>query len=98
MIPKEKRTERMNNLELAKAMHTVVKFMNHEDAEEAFAYILPPDATEDDFLGVAEDAEEMEAMCQSFRRVIRWWGKHGWFTNYAGNEPPFNAYGADKEG
>lgn len=81
------------NVELLKAMDTVVSFMNDEMAMGPWLMTgVPDDADEDDFEFIASDDELMDVACACFGMVMREYSKAGWFTNHGG-EPPFVAYG-----
>ena len=81
------------NIELLKAMDTVVGYLN--DGEAAGPWLtcgVPDGATDDDYEHIASDDELMDWACASFGRVMRMASKDGWFTGF-GSEPPFVAYG-----
>lgn len=82
-----------NNVELLKAMDTVVRYMNDEMAIEPWLMTGVPDgATEDDYEQMASDDELMDWACGCFGMVMRGFSKSGWFTNYGG-DAPLMAYG-----
>ena len=78
------------NMELAKAMNTVVTAMNDESAEEVWLYVWPDGADDDDVREMADDPEMMELLCKGFRSLVGSHGRAG-FCPGAGLE----AYGCD---
>ena len=79
MINKE--TIKKENLELAKAMHTIIQACNNEEAY--FRWIvgwIPDEPCEDDFEDLAEDEENMAEQCELFRSIIKQYGKDGFYT------------------
>lgn len=86
------------NIELLKAMDTVVSYLNDEEAIEPWLMCGVPDgADHDDYEDIASDDELMDLACATFGRVMRTASKDGWFTNYA-MEGPCRAYGAVERG
>ena len=82
-----------NNVELLKAMDTVVMYLNDESAEDGWRMVGVPDgACGEDYEDMASDDDCMESACACFGRIMRRFSKDGWFTNYEA-EPPFVAYG-----
>lgn len=81
------------NIELLRAMDTVVRCMNDEEAIGPWLMGGVPDGANDvDYEDMASDDELMDWACGCFGRVVRSFSKSGWFTNYGG-EPPYVAYG-----
>lgn len=82
-----------NNIELLRAMDTVVRYLN--DGEAIGPWLMcgvPDEASDEDYEDIAEDDEMMDAACAAFGRVMRRASVDGWFTNFGG-KPPFVAYG-----
>ena len=69
-----------NNVELVRAMNTVISFLNDEGAIEPWLMDYPDGADEDDLCCIAEDNELMDWLCANFKERIRRSGKHGWYT------------------
>ena len=70
------------NLELVKAMHTIVCSINDERAYYCnWIYRMPDGATEEDFEYFAEDDEEMKELCECFRRIIKKYGDSGFVSS-----------------
>ena len=92
----KKATGRMlaNNIELLKAMHQVVSWMNHEDAYNWWIMTVHDGANEDDFEFIGADPEEMQHVCKVFRRIVGRFGKDGWCT-YVPGEGPCKAFGEE---
>ena len=86
------------NIELLKAMDTVVSYLNNEEAIEPWLMCGVPDgADHDDYESIASDDELMDLACATFGLVMRIASMYGWFTNYA-MEGPYRAYGAVERG
>ena len=82
-----------NNIELLRAMDTVVGYLNDGEAIDPWLMCGVPDgANDEDYEYIAENDELMDAACASFGTVMRRASEDGWFTNYC-CEPPFVAYG-----
>ncbi len=58
-------------IEIVKAMNTIVTCMNDEDAYFRWIYIVPDQATEDDFEFIAEDEEEFESTVRAFGIICK---------------------------
>lgn len=81
------------NFELLKAMETVVRSMNNDEAIEPWLMCGVPDGADDDeIMEMAADDDSMEWACASFGRIMRRFSKDGWFTDYGGEQRPV-AYG-----
>ena len=82
------------NVELLKAMHEIVSYMNHEAAYEWWILTVPDGANEDDFEFIGSDPDEMDHACRLFRRIVGRFGKDGWCT-YSQDEGPLRSFGED---
>ncbi len=58
-------------IEIIKAMNTIVTCMNDENAYMRWIYIVPDQATEDDFEFIAEDEEEFESAVRAFGIIAK---------------------------
>lgn len=58
-------------IELVKAMNTIITCINDEDAYMEWIYIVPDQATEDDFEFIAEDDEEFEDAVRAFGIICK---------------------------
>ena len=78
------------NAELIKAMDTVVRYLNNEEAVEPWLMCGLPDGGDDrDCEDIGSDPEMMDVACSCFGRIMRRASKDGWFTF----DGPFRAYG-----
>jgi hypothetical protein len=63
-------------LETVKAMHQIVSYMNDEDAYMSWINLVPDQATEEDFVDLAEN--DMDEVAKLFREILARFGKSGW--------------------
>ena len=56
---------------LLKAMHTIMLCMNDENAYVRWTYMMPDEATEDDFRFIAQDDEEFEDVVKAFGLIMK---------------------------
>lgn len=68
------------NLELVKAMHTVIQAMNNEEAYCSWIYTVPDMPSEDDFIDIASNTDDMDDVCGVFTALIKHYGEDGYFT------------------
>ena len=72
--------EQRRNFELIKAMHTVVMYLNDEEAIEPWFYAYPDGADDEELMEMAGDMESMDFLCANFGRRIAQGAENGWFT------------------
>lgn len=82
--------------ELLKAMNTLIKAMNDEEAYYTWCYVIPDGADDDELREISfdEDEEVFRDACQTFRRICNESLKHGFFLGGFGQ--PGGLYGAKK--
>jgi len=69
------------NFELIKAMHTVVIYMNNEDAIEPWFFAYPDGADDEELMDMAGDSELMDDLAGNFRRRMAQGMDDGWITS-----------------
>jgi len=79
------------NLELVKAMHTVIKAMNNEEAYCSWINTVPDEPSDDDFYFIAGNDDSMNEVCTDFWLIVRAYGSDGF---YVGGD---KAYGGKEE-
>jgi len=63
-------------LAVVKAMHTIVSYMNDEESYISWINLVPDQATEEDFVDLAEN--DIDDVCKLFREILANHGKYGW--------------------
>lgn len=65
-------------LDALKGMNLMVRNMNDERAYyDAWIWLVPDEADEDDLIDIAEDAEDFNRVVQQFLFIVRTYSKHG---------------------
>lgn len=64
--------------EILKMMHELVINMNNENAYMSWIYLVPDEATEEDFMDIAEDESDFDEVCHMFNVLVRKYGKDGY--------------------
>jgi len=67
--------------EITKAMHTIVRLMNNEDAYMQWILIVPDEASDEDLWDVAEDDELFADACGAFKSIMKHFGKDGFYID-----------------
>ena len=89
-----------NSVELLKCMNEVVAYLDDDRAYESWIWTVPDGADDDDYESIAEDSDEMDHVCRSFRQIVGHYGKDGWCTaalEADGHFGHLQSYGADAE-
>ena len=84
----------LQKFELLKAMNTIVKYMNDEDAYSRWILTVPDAADDDELMEIAgdEDDEIFGEACKEFRRIVNKYMPEGLFVG--GYPNPGFVYGA----
>ena len=68
--------------EALKSMNTIIKSMNDESAYNAWIYIIPDGADDDELMEIAEEDEEsFEDACKLFAELVRKYMKYGLYID-----------------
>lgn len=64
-------------IKLLQAMHTLILYMNDENAYMEWIYLVPDQPSDEDFLDMAEDTLLYGEACREFRRLVGVYGDSG---------------------
>ena len=56
--------------EIVKAMHTIIKSMNNENAYMRWIYIVPDEASNEDLMDIAQSDELFADTCNAFKSIF----------------------------
>ena len=84
----------MEKFELLKAMHTLVKAMNDENAYLTWINVIPDGADDAELIEIAADDDEeiYRDACNTFRRICNAYARYGFYLGGYGR--PCGLYGA----
>ena len=83
-----------DRIELLKAMHTIVCNFNHENAYMSWINLVPDCPSEEDFVDMAEDDDDMDEAVKLFFALIKRYGKYGLVVQGDWNQHEFKNFGA----
>lgn len=67
-----------NRIEILKAMHTIMTYMNNENAYWSLVTLgVPDEPQEDDFESIAEDEDSFNEVAEHFTEVFKEYSKDG---------------------
>jgi hypothetical protein len=67
-----------NRIEILKAMHTIMTYMNNENAYWSWVTLgVPDEPQEDDFESIAEDEDSFNEVAEHFTEVFKEYSKDG---------------------
>lgn len=68
--------------EALKSMNTIIKSMNDESAYDAWIYIIPDEADDDELMEIAEKDEDIfKDACNLFAKLIKRYMKYGLYVD-----------------
>ncbi len=76
--------ELVKRFEQTKAMHTIVRNLNDENAYMRWIELVPDEATEEDLVDIADDDELFDEACGLFTRLVARYGKDGYVVGTNG--------------
>ena len=71
--------DELNRYEVIKSMHKIICNMNNEEAYLRWIYLVPDEATDDDFRSIASNKNLMADCEQVFCKIIEDYGKDGFY-------------------
>ena len=75
-------TSTNEKFETLRSMNTIVKNMNDESAYDAWIYIIPDGADDDELQEIAEEDEEsFEDACKLFTKLVKRYMKYGLYID-----------------
>ena len=75
-------TSTNEKFEALRSMNTIIKNMNDESAYDAWIYIIPDGADDDELMEIAEEDEEsFEDACNLFAKLIKRYMKYGLYID-----------------
>ena len=75
-------TNTNEKFEALRSMNTIIKNMNDESAYNAWIYIIPDGADDDELMEIAEEDEEsFEDACNLFAKLIKRYMKYGLYID-----------------
>ena len=75
-------TNTNEKFEPLKSMNTIIKNMNDESAYDAWIYIIPDGADDDELMEIAEEDEEsFEDACKLFAKLVKKNMKYGLYID-----------------
>ena len=76
----EQRTK-LDRIKMLESMHYLISSLNDENAYyNAWIYVMPDGATDDDFADIAEDNKLYDEVCALFTRLIKRYGDSGYYA------------------
>ena len=75
-------TNTNEKFEALRSMNTIIKNMNDESAYNAWIYIIPDGADDDELMEIAEEDEEsFKDACNLFAKLVRKYMKYGLYID-----------------
>ena len=75
-------TSTNEKFETLRSMNTIIKNMNDESAYDAWIYIIPDGADDDELQEIAEEDEEsFEDACKLFAELVKKYMKYGLYVD-----------------
>ena len=75
-------TNTNEKFETLRSMNTIVKNMNDESAYDAWIYIIPDGADDDELMEIAEEDEDsFKDACNLFAKLVRKYMKYGLYID-----------------
>lgn len=75
-------TNTNEKFETLRSMNTIIKNMNDESAYDAWIYIIPDGADDDELMEIAkEDEESFEDACKLFAKLVNKYMKYGLYVD-----------------
>lgn len=75
-------TSTNEKFETLRSMNTIIKNMNDESAYDAWIYIIPDGADDDELMEIAEEDEEsFEDACNLFAKLVNKYMKYGLYVD-----------------
>ena len=75
-------TSTNEKFETLRSMNTIIKSMNDESAYDAWIYIIPDGADDDELQEIAEEDEEsFEDACKLFAKLVNKYMKYGLYVD-----------------
>ena len=71
----------LERYKLMKAMHTIVRTMNNEDAYYEWINIVPDEADDNELMDIAQDDELFADSCNAFKSIMQVYGDDGFCNN-----------------
>ena len=67
--------------EIVKAMHTIIKSMNNENAYMRWIYIVPDEASNEDLMDIAQSDELFADTCNAFKSIFTDYNASGLYVD-----------------
>lgn len=75
-------TNTNEKFEALRSMNTIIKNMNDESAYDAWIYIIPDGADDDELMEIAEEDEEsFKDACKLFTKLVKKYMKYGLYID-----------------
>lgn len=75
-------TSTNEKFETLRSMNTIIKNMNDESAYDAWIYIIPDGADDDELMEIAEEDEDsFKDACNLFAKLVRKYMKYGLYID-----------------
>ena len=75
-------TNTNEKFEALRSMNTIIKSMNDESAYDAWIYIIPDGADDDELMEIAEEDEDIfKDACNLFAKLVRKYMKYGLYID-----------------
>ena len=71
----------LERYKLMKAMNTIVRTMNNEDAYYEWINIVPDEADDNELMDIAQDDELFADSCNAFKSIMQAYGDDGFCIN-----------------